>query len=163
MHRNQFNLNAYNGIIFNTDSFLRPKSYLIPKICQSAITSHKNKNIKIFFGDIDVIRDWGWCEEQIIYMWKHLQTKPKDFLVASGKFFKARELLNFAYSYFKLNYKNHIKFSKEFKRQKDIKSVKADIISQEKKNKIFRKPRIYGKKMIIKLIKYYLNNNKKWE
>ena len=162
-YRDQFNLNAYNGIIFNTDSFLRPKKFLIPKICLSAIKSKKNKKVKIFFGDIDIIRDWSWCEEQVIFIWKHLQTKPKDFLVASGKSYKARELLEFAYGYFKLNYKDHVKFSKQFKRRKDIRSVKININPQEKKFKIYRNAKIYGKKMIIKLIEYYLNNGKQWK
>ena len=41
--RNKHNLKTYNGIIFNTESYLRPKSFLIPKICLSAISSSKNK------------------------------------------------------------------------------------------------------------------------
>ena len=68
-------------------------------------------------------------------------------------------MLDFAFKYFNLNYKNHVKYSKQFTIPKEIKSVKVDLSLQEKKNKIFRKPKIYGKKMIIKLIKYYSKKN----
>ena len=145
---------SYNGIIFNTESYLRPKNFLIPKICLAAISSAKNKNKINYFGNLKISREWNWCEEQVKLIWKFLQKKPQDFLLSNGRIFTAKEMLTFAFEYFNLDYRKFIKISNAFKRPKDITFTKSNLQKQFKNDY-----KIYGKKLITKLIKFYINNN----
>ena len=69
--REKIYLSAYNAIIFNTESIYREKNYLIPKICLAAIKA-KKYNLKTSFGDLSVVREWNWCEEQCEYILEFL-------------------------------------------------------------------------------------------
>ena len=153
-YRNKYKINSYNGILFNTESYLRPKNFLIPKICLSAIASAKNKNKINYFGNLKISREWNWCEEQVQLIWKFLQRKPQDFLLSNGKIFTAKKMLTFAFDYFNLDYRKFVKTSKVFERSKDITFVKSNLRKQFKNDY-----KIYGKKLITKLIKFYINKN----
>ena len=158
-YRERFNLNSYNAVIFNTESIYRPKNYLIPKICIAAINAKRN-NLKTKFGNIKIVREWNWCEEQCKYLLKFVQKKPQDFILSNGKFFSASQMLKFAFDYFKLNYKKFIVVDKKFIRKADPEIKKSNFLLYLKKNKIIRKDKIYGKKLVYKLIHYYLNEKK---
>ena len=153
-YRNKYKVNSYNGIIFNTESYLRPKNFLIPKICLAAIGAAKNKNKIYYFGNLNISREWNWCEEQVKLIWKFLQEKPHDFLLSNGQNISAKEMLTFAFDYFGLDYRQFIKVSKTFKRPKDIIFAKTNLKKQFKNDY-----KIYGKKLILKLIKFYVNKN----
>lgn len=158
-YRERFNLNSYNAVIFNTESIYRPKNYLIPKICIAAINAKRN-NLKTKFGNIKIGREWNWCEEQCKYLLKFVQKKPQDFILSNGKFFFASQMLKFAFDYFKLNYKKFIVVDKKFMRKADPEIKKSNFLLYLKKNKIRRADKIYGKKLIYKIIHYYLNEKK---
>ena len=153
-YRNKYKVSSYNGIIFNTESYLRPKNFLIPKICLAAIGAAKNKNKFYYFGNLNISREWNWCDEQVKLIWKFLQKKPQDFLLSNGRIFTAKEMLTFAFKYFGLDYRKFIKISNAFKRPKDITFAKSNLQKQFKNDY-----KIYGKKLITKLIKFYINNN----
>jgi len=158
-YREKYNLKSYNAIIFNTESIYRPKNYLIPKICTAAINAKKN-NLKTKFGNIKIGREWNWCEEQCKYLLKFIQKKPQDFILSNGKFFSANQMLQFAFEYFKLDYKKFITTDKKFIRKADSKIKKSNFSIYLRKNKIKRSDKIYGKKLIYKIIHHYLNEKK---
>ena len=158
-YRKEKKLKAYNAIIFNTESFLRNKSFLIPKICMAAISANK-KNQKTQFGNLNISREWNWCDEQSTMMLKFLKKKPQDFILSNGKNYSAIQMVGFAFEYFKLDFNNYIVKSEKFLRKKDIKNKFSDYNSCLIRNKISRNDLVYGKKIIIKLIKYYLNESK---
>ena len=152
-------IKAFNAIIFNTESFLRKKDYLIPKICMAAINAYKF-NSKTAFGNLDVSREWNWCEEQVRYLTYFVSKKPQDFILSNGKPYTAKEMLNFAFKYFSLDFKKFVFYKKNFLRKKDFRLKHSDYISCLKRNNINRKSKIYGKKLIHTLIKYYLNEKR---
>tara|TARA_Y100001970_G_scaffold258164_1_gene337737 strand:- start:1897 stop:2850 length:954 start_codon:yes stop_codon:yes gene_type:complete len=158
-YRNKYNLKSYNAIIFNTESIYRPKNYLIPKICIAAINAKKN-NLKTKFGNTNIIREWNWCEEQCKYLLKFIEKQPQDFILSNGKFFSANQMLKFAFEFFKLNYKNFVTIDKKFIRKADSKIKKSNFMVCLRKNKIKRINKIYGKKLIYKIIRHYLNEKK---
>ena len=154
--REKKKIKAYNAIIFNTESFLRKRDYLIPKICIAAINAHKFKT-KTAFGNLDISREWNWCEEQVKYLTYFVSNKPQDFILSNGKPYTAKKMLSFAFKYFKLDYRKFVSYQKNFLREKDFKLKKSDYISCLKRNKIKRISKIYGKSLIHALIKHYLN------
>mgnify|MGYP001162486154 CR=1 FL=1 len=157
--REKKKIKAYNAIIFNTESFLRKRDYLIPKICIAAINAYKFKT-KTAFGNMNVSREWNWCDEQVKYLTYFVQNKPQDFILSNGKPYTAKKMLQFAFGYFKLDYKKFVTYQKNFYRKKDFLIKKSDYTTCLKRNSMNRKSKIYGKKLIHVLIKYYLNEKK---
>lgn len=155
-YRNLYNLNLYNAIIFNTESIYRSKDFLIPKICLASIRAYKY-NKKTYFGNLNISREWNWCQEQVEYLYKFVTRSPQDFILSNGKNYTAKEMLDFAFSFFKLNYRNYVFKKKKFMRTKDFKSKKSSYLKCLKRNNIERKINIHGRKLIHKLIKNYLN------
>jgi len=152
--RKVFGLKTYNGILFNCESILRPKKFVIPKICLSAIKAFKGYKKKIKFGDIDIIRDWGWAEEYTEAIYKITQKKPDDIIIASGKSFKLKDLIEYAYNFFNLNWQDFVVQTNKLKRPQEIREVKVN--TKLTQNKIGWKAKTDGKKVVLKLIKYYL-------
>jgi GDPmannose 4,6-dehydratase len=152
--RKKFKLKTYNAILFNCDSILRPKNFVIPKICLSAIKAFDGYKKKIKFGDLNVVRDWGWVEEYVEAIYKITQRKPDDIIIASGKYFKLKDLIKYAYKFFNLNWKDYIIQTSKLRRPKEIREVK--VITKQTQLKIGWKAKTDGKKVILKLIKYYL-------
>ena len=80
--------------------------------------------------------------------------------MSNGKFFSANQMLKFAFEFFKLNYKNFVTIDKKFIRKADSKIKKSNFMVCLRKNKIKRINKIYGKKLIYKIIRHYLNEKK---
>jgi len=154
--RKKFKLKTYNAILFNCDSILRPKNFVIPKICLSAIKAFDGRKEKIKFGDLNVVRDWGWVEEYVEGIYKITQKKPDDIIIASGKYFKLKDLIKYAYKFFNLNWEDYIIQTSKLKRPEEIKEVKVK--TKQTEHKIGWKAKTDGKKVILKLIKYYLKS-----
>ena len=156
-YRIKHNLELYNGIIFNCESFLRPVNFVIPKICLAAIKANNedknNKKIFFKFGNINVKRDWGWCEEYVKKIWQLMKTRNYDFIVATGKTYSLKELLNLAFSYFDLKWENYVLSKKKFLRKKEIFSVVADSVYLKKY--LITLPKIDAPEIIFRMIRYY--------
>lgn len=155
LYREKFKLKSYNAIIFNTESIHRNKNFFIPKVCMAAINAHKFKK-KTGFGNIDIEREWNWCEDQCELLIKFLKKKPQDFIISNGKCLSARKMLKFAFEYFKLDYKKYIFIDKKLLRPVDVKIKKSEFDVSLKKNGIKKKKFVYGKKLIYLIIKNYL-------
>jgi len=151
-------LKAYNAIIFNTESIYRDINFLIPKICLAAIRA-KKYGLKTSFGDLNVVREWNWCDEQCDNMLKFIKKKPQDFILSNNKPYSAKKMLFFAFKYFNLDYKNYIESKKINFRKKDFKFRLSDNKKIFRKNKIKFNYKIHGNKLIKKLLRYYLKNN----
>lgn len=146
-------LKIYNGFFSNTESVLRPKNYILPKLCVNALNIYRKKIKKFSVGNINVARDWGWCEEFCEIIFKIMSLKPDDFIIATGKVFKLKEMLNYIFQYLNLNWQDHIIIDKKLIRKYEIKKLKANI--KKTSNATSIKPKVYGKKLIIKLLKFY--------
>jgi GDPmannose 4,6-dehydratase len=155
LYREKYKIKAYNAIIFNTESTLRDKSFFIPKVCIAAINAYKY-NLKTAFGNLDIKREWNWCDDQCELLIKFLNKKPQDFIISNGKCLSAKKMLKFAFDYFNLDYKRYILKDKKFLRPVDIKIKTSKYKESLIKNKITKKNFTYGKKMINLMIKNYL-------
>jgi GDPmannose 4,6-dehydratase len=160
LYREKYELKAYNAIIFNTESTLRDKSFFIPKICIAAINAYKY-DLKTAFGNLDIKREWNWCDDQCELLIKFLNKKPQDFIISNGKCLSAKKMLKFAFDYFNLDYKSYIFSDKKFLRPVDVKIKTSKYKESLIKNKIIKKNFTYGKKMINLMIKNYLKLNHK--
>ena len=157
--RDQHNLKTYNAITFNTESHLKDKDFLIPKICLAAIRAYKFKTKTTFYNTL-AVREWNWCDEQCDFLIKFINKKPQDFILSNGKLYSISDMLKYAFDYFKLDYLKFIKVKNKFLKKNEIKIKPSNYSYCLKKNNMRRKPKIYGKKIINLMIEYYLNENK---
>jgi len=158
LYREKYNLKAYNAIFFNSESTLRDKSFFIPKLCVAAINAHKY-NFKTAFGNLDVKREWNWCDDQCELLIKFLNKEPQDFIISHGKCLSAKKMLKFAFDYFNLDYKKYIFKDKIFLRPVDIKIKQSKYRESLIKNEIDKKNFTHGNKLINLMIKNYLKLN----
>ena len=155
-YRENFKMKNYNAILFNTESFLRNKNFVIAKICIAAINAYKFKK-KTSINNILVSREWNWCDEQCKYLLRFLSKKPQDFILSNGKFYSIKQMLKFAFEYFNLNYLDFIIIKNNKLKKNEIKHKKSNFKESLKKNNINFKSKIFGKKLIHKMINFYLN------
>ena len=86
--------------------------------------------------------------------------KPQDFILSNGRSYSAINLMKFAFEYFGLNYKKYISVNKKFIREKDSKLKKSNYLQCLRRNNIKRKDKFFGKKIIYRLIKHYIYEEK---
>ena len=155
--RNQYNLKTYNLVLFNTESYFREKKYLISKICFSAINAKKFNKVTSF-GKLNIVREWNWCDEQCTLILKCAQKKPGNFVLSNGKYYSGYQMLKYAFDYLDLNYKEYISIDKKYFRKKDFNLKKSNFKKNISAIDFRWKPKIFGKKLVIELVKYYLKN-----
>ena len=151
IYRENYDLFACSGILFNHESPLRNDQFVTKKIVNTAKKMVKDKKLKLILGDINIYRDWGWTPEYVKAMWLMLQQKKAiDLIIGSGKKNSLRE---FVYEVFKLLglKKNRLKYNnKNLKRKNDIKSYKANINLLKKT--LSWEPTVKFKQIVYKLV-----------
>jgi GDPmannose 4,6-dehydratase len=157
-YRDKFNMKNYNAIIFNTESFYR-KENIIAKVCIGAIKAHKY-NMKLTLDRVNFSREWNWCDEQCQLLIKFLKKKPQDFILSNGKDFSIETMLNYAFKFFNLNYTDYLKIKFKKLNKIEINNKKSNYRKYINKNRIKFNSKIFGKKLVYKMINYYLKQNK---
>ena len=134
-YRKQFGLWVCNAILFNHESPLRADGFVIKKIIDFAKTIKKKKTKKkLQIGNINIIRDWGWAPEYSNAMINIINHKvPSDFIVATGKACKLKNILEKVFAHYNLNYKKFLKINKNLYRKNE---VKVSIGNPNKANKL---------------------------
>lgn len=91
-YREAYNIFACNGILFNHESPRRGNTFVTKKIVRGLVAIKKGFQEKLYLGNLDAKRDWGYAKEYVETMWKMLQLKnPDDFVIATGECHSVRE------------------------------------------------------------------------
>lgn len=126
-YREAYKLHACTGILYNHESPLRKDNFVTKKIIAAACRIYKGDTEKLYLGNINVSRDWGWAPEYVEAMWLMMQHEtPDDYIVATGKTHSLEEFINFAFSNLQLNWKEHVSFDPELIRSTDLAYGKAN-------------------------------------
>ena len=157
-YREKFNMQNYNAVIFNTESFYRDEN-IIAKVCVGAIKAYKY-NTKLTLDSINFSREWNWCDEQCKLLLKFLEKKPQDFILSNGKGFSIEKMLNYAFKFFNLNYEDYLNVKFKKLNKTDVNNKKSNYRKYITKNRIKFNNKIFGKKLVYKMINYYLKQNK---
>jgi GDPmannose 4,6-dehydratase len=125
VYRKQFNLKITNAVIFNHKYFFKKKTFLFNKITSEVnIINNKNKKkFNVANAQIKEKRDWVAAREYIKAMWKILQIKPGDFIIATGENYKLKIILK----KLNLNFKKVIKDSKTLFKKNEPMVIRTDI------------------------------------
>jgi GDPmannose 4,6-dehydratase len=97
-YRESYGMFAVNGILFNHESERRGETFVTRKITLAAARIAQGKQKKLYLGNLNSRRDWGYAKDYVECMWLMLQyEKPEDFVVATGKMHTVREFASMAF------------------------------------------------------------------
>jgi GDPmannose 4,6-dehydratase len=104
-YRESYNMYAVNGILFNHESPRRSENFVTRKITLSLAQILSGKMDKLYLGNLDAKRDWGYAKEYVEGMWRMLQQeKPDDYVLATGETHSVREFLELCLNYANISF-----------------------------------------------------------
>ncbi|MEK9173306.1 MAG: GDP-mannose 4,6-dehydratase [Patescibacteria group bacterium] len=134
-YREAYNLFAVNGILFNHESPRRGETFVTRKITRSIARIKKGLDKKLYLGNLEAKRDWGYAPEYVEAMWRMLQQeKPEDFVIGTGESHSVKEFLEAAFAHAGLNWKEYVDFDPRYYRPTEVDNLAAD--SRKAKEKL---------------------------
>src|SRR5213076_3081669 len=108
-YREAYGMFACNGILFNHESPRRGGTFVTRKITQAVARIKAGLQNKLYLGNLDAKRDWGYAKEYVAAMWLMLQQQaPDDYVIATGQTHSVREFLEAAFSYVDLDWHDFV-------------------------------------------------------
>ena len=160
-YREAHGLFACSGILYNHESPRRGDFFVTKKIAKAAVRIKKGLDKKIYLGNINAKRDWGYSKDYVKYMWKSLQlNKPQDFVLGTGKLHSVKDFLKIAFERIGLNYQKYLVIDKKYYRKENKTNLVAD--NSVAKNKLKFKPSKSFKEIVHEMVDFELeklNNN----
>jgi len=133
-YRNGYGIFTCNGILFNHESCLRGLEFVTRKISNGVAKIKLGIEKTLEIGNLDTKRDWGFAQEYVEAMWLMLQQeKPDDFVIATNETHSVREFVGRAFEIVGLNWEDHIKSSKRFKRPLETGTLRGDYTKAKQK------------------------------
>ena len=132
-YREAYGVHATNGILFNHESPRRGETFVTRKITRAAAKIATGSKEKLYLGNLDAVRDWGYAKEYVESMWLMLQQKnPGDYVVATGIGATVRDFAQAAFEHVGLNYKDHVELDKRYVRPTEVDALIGDPSKVEK-------------------------------
>ncbi len=120
-YRESYGLHASNGILFNHESPRRGETFVTRKITRAVAHIQAGLQDKLYLGNLDAKRDWGYAKEYVEAMWRMLQQdKPDDYVIATGETHSVREFLEVAFSHAGLDWKRHVEIDPRYYRPAEV-------------------------------------------
>jgi GDPmannose 4,6-dehydratase len=135
-YRDGYNIFACNGILFNHESFRRGETFVSRKITRAVANILAGKQDKLYLGNLEAKRDFGYAPEYTEMMWLMLQQgKPDDYVIGTGESHSVKELVEEAFSYVGLKWKKYVSIDPRYFRPTEVNNLIADI---KKAKKVFK-------------------------
>ena len=126
-YREGYGMHATNGILFNHESPRRGETFVTRKITRAVAEIAKGSKKKLFLGNLDAVRDWGYAKEYVESMWLMLQKdKPSDYVVATGVGATVKDFADAAFSHAGLNWQDHIEVDQKYIRPTEVDALIGD-------------------------------------
>ena len=120
-YRESYGLFACNGILFNHESPRRGETFVTRKVTKAVAAIKMGLQDKLFLGNLDAKRDWGFAGDFVEAMWLMLQhDKPDDYVVATGETYSVRELLQESFSHLGLEWEKHVEIDPRYYRPAEV-------------------------------------------
>ncbi|HMJ90277.1 MAG TPA: GDP-mannose 4,6-dehydratase [Candidatus Acidoferrum sp.] len=120
-YRESYGLHASNGILFNHESPRRGETFVTRKITRAVANIKHDLQKKLFLGNLDAKRDWGYAKEYVDAMWLMLQQpEPDDYVIATNETHSIREFLEHAFTHVGLNWQDYVEFDERYCRPAEV-------------------------------------------
>jgi len=145
-YREGYGMHATNGILFNHESPRRGETFVTRKISRAVAEIALGSKRKLFLGNLDAIRDWGYAKEYVESMWLMLQQeKPSDYVVATGIGATVRDFVIASFEHVGLNWKDYVEVDEKYLRPTEVDALVGD--SSKVKNLLNWEPTTYWKEL----------------
>lgn len=118
---------ACNGILFNHESPRRGETFVTRKITRAATRIKLGLQKKLYLGNLDAMRDWGFAGDYVEAMWLMLQQdKPDDYVVATGESHTVRAFVEEVFGYLDLDWHQYVKIDQRYFRPSEVDHLQGD-------------------------------------
>src|SRR3984885_15343889 len=146
-YREAYNIFACNGILFNHESPRRGETFVTRKITMALARIKFGLQKKLYLGNLDAKRDWGFAGDYVEAMWMMLQQpKADDYVIATGETHSVKEFLQEAFDYAKLDWKKYVAIDKRYFRPTEVDLLLGD--SSKARRVLKWKPKVNFKQLV---------------
>jgi GDPmannose 4,6-dehydratase len=126
-HRESYGMFIANGILFNHESPRRGETFVTRKITRAATRIKLGLQEKLYLGNLDARRDWGFAGDYVDAMWRMLQAdRPDDFVVATGESITIRAFLELVFASLELDWKDYVQVDPRYFRPAEVDHLEGD-------------------------------------
>ena len=156
-YRESYDMYACNGILFNHESPRRFETFVTKKITHAIARILKKEQDKLYLGNLDAKRDWGYAKDYVEAMWLMLQQdKAEDYVIATGETHSVREFLDEAFGLVGLDWKKYVEIDPRYYRPAEVDLLLGN--PAKAKEKLGWKPKTTFKELVKIMLEYDLNN-----
>ena len=154
-YREAYGLFACNGILFNHESPRRGETFVTRKVTRAAGRIKEGLQEKLFLGNLDARRDWGFAGDYVEAMWLMLQQElPDDYVVATGESHSVRELVETAFAELALDWKKHVELDARYLRPTEVDALQGD--ATKARERLGWTPRVGFKELVRQMVQHDL-------
>jgi GDPmannose 4,6-dehydratase len=133
-YRQAYDLFATNGILFNHESPRRGETFVTRKITRAATRIKLGLQDKLYLGNLDAKRDWGFAGDYVEAMWLMLQhDEPDDFVVATGETHSIRQFLDLSFSHLDMDWQDYVEIDPRYFRPTEVELLLGDFSKAKEK------------------------------
>ena len=133
-YRESYGLHASNGILFNHESPRRGETFVTRKITRAVAHIRAGLQAKLYLGNLDAKRDWGYAKEYVEAMWLMLQQdQPDDYVIATQETHSIREFLEVAFGHVGLDWRKHVEIDPRYYRPAEVDLLMGDYSKAKRK------------------------------
>jgi len=126
-YREAYDMHASNGILFNHESPRRGETFVTRKITRGLARIIAGLDKKLYLGNLDAKRDWGYAKDFVEAMWLILQQKePDDYVIATGQTWSVKDFLDKAFTFVNMNWKDYVVFDERYLRPTEVDMLIGD-------------------------------------
>jgi len=146
-YREGYRLFACNGILFNHESPRRGETFVSRKITKAVARIQLGLQEKLFLGNLDAKRDWGYAADYMEAVWLMLQQEqPDDYVIATGETHSVRDFLDEAFGYVKLDWKKFVEIDPRYYRPTEVDVLLGD--ASKARQKLGWRPKVGFKDLV---------------
>jgi len=154
-YREAYGLFVVNGILFNHESPRRGETFVTRKITRALARIKLGLQSKLYLGNLDSRRDWGYAGDYVEAMWLMLQqASPEDYVIATGESHTVREFLDAAGSYCGLDWKQHVETDPRYFRPTEVDALLGD--ASKARRQLGWRPRVSFEELVRMMIDHDL-------
>jgi GDPmannose 4,6-dehydratase len=133
-YRESYGMHASNGILFNHESPRRGETFVTRKITRAVAHIQAGLQDKLFLGNLEARRDWGYAKEYVEAMWLILQQpQPDDYVISTNETHSVREFLQIAFDHAGLNWEKHVEIDPRYYRPAEVDLLIGDYSKAKQK------------------------------
>jgi len=156
-YREGYGMFSVNGILFNHESPRRGETFVTRKITRALARIKLGLQDKLYLGNLEAKRDWGYAPDFVEAMWLMLQQdKPDDYVIATGETHSVREFLEEAFRYAGLDWKKYVEIDRRYFRPLEVEFLQGD--PSKAKKKLGWEPKVRFKDLVKIMVEADIKN-----